>query len=69
MSEEWSKYKRILDREDEEFRRAMEEEVSTVFSSKFSNEYRILAGRDIIAQSQIDLLIFKQCIALFPCSL
>ena len=31
-----------------ELRRAMEEEVSTLFSSKFSNEYRILAGVDII---------------------
>ena len=30
MLEAWSKYKRILDREDKEFRRAMEEEVSTL---------------------------------------
>ena len=37
----------------------MEEEVST-----FSNKYRILVGVDIIAQSQIDLPIFKQCLAL-----
>ena len=66
MSEEWSKYKRILDRENEEFRRAMKEEVSTLFSSKFSNEYRILAGVDIITQSHIDHPIFKQCLALFP---
>ena len=36
MSEEWSKYKKILDREDEEFRKAMEEEVSTLLSSKFA---------------------------------
>ena len=28
MSEEWSKYKKILDQEDEEFKRAMETEVS-----------------------------------------
>ena len=66
MSEEWSKCKRILDREDEEFRMAMEGEVSTLLSSKFSNKYRILAGVDIITQSQIDLLIFKQCLALLP---
>ena len=66
MSEEWSKYKRILDREDKEFRRAMEEEVSTLFSSKCSNKYRILAGIDIVTQSQIDLPIFKQCLDLFP---
>ena len=56
----------VLDREDEEFRRAMEEEVSTLLSSKFSNKYRILAGVDIITQNQIDLPIFKQCLALFP---
>ena len=45
---------------------AMEEEVSTLFSSKFSNEYRILAGVDIITQHQIDLSIFKLCLALLP---
>ena len=66
MSEEWGKYKRILEREDEEFGRAMEEEVSTLFSSKFSNEYIILAGVDIITQCQVDFPIFKQCLALFP---
>ena len=66
MSEEWRKYKKILDREDEEFKRAMEEEVSTLLPSKFSNKHRILAGVDIIAQSQRDLPIFKQCfLALF----
>ena len=66
MSEEWSKYKRILDREDKEFRRAMEEEVSTLLSSKFSNKDKILTGVDIIAQNQINLPIFKQCLALSP---
>ena len=66
MSKEWGKYKRILDREDKEYRRAMEEEVSTFISSKFRNKYRILAGVDIIAQSQIDLPIFKQCLTLMP---
>ena len=44
----------------------MEEEVTTLFSSKFSNEYRILAGVDIITQHPVDLPIFKQCLALFP---
>ena len=66
MSEEWSKYKRILDSEEEEFRRAMEEEVSTLLSSKFSNKYENLAGVDINTKSQIDLPILKQCLALFP---
>ena len=66
MSDKCNKYKRILDREDEQFKRAMKEEVSTLLSSKFSNKQRISAGVDIIAQSQIDLPIFKQCLALFP---
>ena len=66
MSEEWIKYKKILDREDKQFKRVMEEEVSTLLSSKFSNKHRILAGVDIITQSPIDLAIFKQCLALFP---
>ena len=65
MSKEWGKYKRILDREDEEFRKAMEEEVSTLFSSKFSNKYWIFAGVDIITQSQINPPIFKEFLALF----
>ena len=59
MSDEWDKYKRILDREDEEFRRTMEKEVSTLLSLKFSSKYRILAGVDIIAHSQLDLPIFR----------
>ena len=65
-SEQWCKYKRILDREDEEFKRAMEEEVSTLLSSKFSNKNRILVRVDIITHSQLDLPIFKQCLALVP---
>ena len=44
MADEWNKYVAILERKDKEFRRVMEEEVSTLFSSKFSNEYRVLAG-------------------------
>ena len=49
MADDWSKYAVILEREDKEFRRAMEEEVSTLFSFEFSNKYTILAGVDIIA--------------------
>ena len=66
MSDEWSKYKGILDREDEEFRRAMEKELSSLLFPNFSNKYKILAGVDIITQSQLDLGIFKQNLALFP---
>ena len=64
MSEEWSKYAKILEREDNEFRRVMETEVSTLCSSGFSSKYRILAGVDIIAQHEIVLSMFKQCLAL-----
>ena len=64
MVDEWNKYAANLEREDKEFRRVMEEEVSILFSSKFSNEYRMLAWMDIITQHQINLLIFKQCLAL-----
>ena len=64
MSDKWSKYKRILDREDEEFSKAMEEKVSTLLFSKFSYNHIILAGVDIITQSQLDFEIFKHCIAL-----
>ena len=59
MSDEGNKYKRILDMEDEEFRRAMKEEVSTLLFSKFSSKYRSLAGVGIITQNPIDLVIFK----------
>ena len=59
MSDKWDKYKKILDREDEEFKRAMEVEVSTSLFPKFSSKYRILAGVDIIAQYPIDFTIFK----------
>ena len=64
MTDEWNKHVVILEREDKEFRRVMEEEVSTLFSSKLSSKYRILAGVDIITQHEIDLLIFRQCLAL-----
>ena len=66
ISEEWSKYMKNLDREDKEFRKAIEEEVTMLLYSTFSNKYRILAGIDTITQNQIDLPIFKQCLALFP---
>ena len=59
MPDVWSRYKKILDREDEEFRRAVEAEVSTSFPSKFSNKHRILPGVDIITQNPIDFVIFK----------
>ena len=63
MAEDWNKLAVILESEDKEFRRAMEAEVSTVFS-RFSSKYRILAGVDIISQHEMDLSIFKQCLAL-----
>ena len=59
MSDERSKYKKILDRKDEEFKRAMEAEVNTPLLSNFSSKCRILVGVDIIAQSQLDFAIFK----------
>ena len=56
----------ILEREYREFRRAMQEEVSTLFSFQFSSKYRILAGVDIIDQHEMDFFssIFKQCLPL-----
>ena len=69
MSDEWSRYKKILDREDEEFKSAMEAEVSTSLFSKFSSKYRILVGIDIVTQNPIDFETFKQCLAPFPCLL
>ena len=59
ISDEWSKYKKILDRKDDEFKRAMEAEVSTSLFSKFSSKHRILAGVGIIAQNPIHFAIFK----------
>ena len=55
-------YKKIPDREEEEFSRAMEVEVSTPLLPK----YRILAGVDIITQSQLDLEIFQAVLSSFP---
>ena len=59
MSDEWSKCKKILDREDEELKRAMEAEVSTLLFSIFSSECRILAEVDIIAKYSMDFAILK----------
>ena len=56
---EWSRYKQILYREDEELKRAMEKEVSTLLSSKLCKKYIILSGVDIITQSLLDLPIFN----------
>ena len=38
MSKEWNKYAKILESKDREFRRAMQEEVSTLFSFEFSSK-------------------------------
>ena len=46
------KYRKILEREDEEFKKAMEAEVSTLLFPKFSSQCRILVGIDIIAHFQ-----------------
>ena len=69
MSDEWSRYKKFLDREDEDFERVMEVEVSTSLFSKFSSKYKIVAGINIIAQNPIDFATFKQCLAPLPCRL
>ena len=64
MSEEWSKHAKILGREDEEFKKAMQEEVRAASSFKSAANSRVLARVDIITQHVIDLSIFKQCLAL-----
>ena len=48
MSDEWDKYKQILEIKDEEFKKAMEMEVSTSSFPRFSSKCRILVGIDII---------------------
>ena len=57
MSEEWSKYAKILEREDKEFKRVMQEEVSITsvlfhFPSNLKANERALAGVGIIAQCE-----------------
>ena len=59
MSDEWGKYKKILEREDEEFKKAMEAEVSTSLCPRFSSKCIILAGIYIIAQLLMNFAIFK----------
>ena len=39
-SDEWAKYKIILEEEDEEFQKAMEAEVSTLFCPRFIRKCR-----------------------------
>ena len=44
MADEFKKYKQILEREDQEFRRAIEAEVNTLLFPRFSCKCRILVG-------------------------
>ena len=60
MSEEWCKFVQILEKEDWEFRRAMQEEVSIVsilLNLVVNNQ--LLAGAGIITQHKKELLNFK----------
>ena len=64
MSEEWSKYAKILEREDKEFKRAMQEEVSVTsvlfyFSLNLIVNDRALAWAGIITKCEKDLSSFK----------
>ena len=59
MSDEWANYKKILEKEDEEFKMAMEAEVSILLCPRFSSKYRILVGIDIIAHLSMYFAIFK----------
>ena len=62
MSEEWHKYGQTLEREDQEFRRAMQEEVSIIsilLNLVLNNG--ILAGAGIITQHKKEFLNFNQC--------
>ena len=62
MSEEWHKYAQILEREDQEFRRAMQEEVSiiSILLNLVVNN-GILAGAGIVTQHKKELSNIKQC--------
>ena len=57
MSIQWAKYRKILEREDEEFMKAMEAEVSTLLFPRFGSQCRILAGIDIITQLSMNFAI------------
>ena len=59
MVDELEKYRQILEREDEEFRRAMEAEVSTLSFPGFSSKCRVLAGVDIITHSSMNFAVFR----------
>ena len=69
MSEEWSKYAKILEKEDKEFKRVMQEEVSITsvlfyFPVNLTANNRPLARAGIITQCEIDLSNFRQCLGL-----
>ena len=59
MADELEKYRQILEREYEEFRRAMEAEVSTLLFPRFNSKGRILVGMDIITYSSMNFAVFK----------
>ena len=60
MSEEWHKYAQILERKDQEFRRAMQEEVSIVsILLNLVVNNRILARSAITAQHKKEFLNFN----------
>ena len=59
MADKWEKYMHILEREDKEFKEAMEVEVSTSSCPRFSSKCRILVGIDIITHSSMNFEIFK----------
>ena len=59
MTDEWSKYKRILDREDEEFKKAMEAKVCISMFSEFSSKYRISAGARYYSPESIKFCNFQ----------
>ena len=52
MSDEWAKYRKILEREDEEFKKTMEAEVSILLCPRFNSKCRVLVGIDIITHFQ-----------------
>ena len=59
MADELERYRQILERKDEEFRRTMEAELSTLSFPRFNSKCRILAGMDIIAHSSMNFAVFK----------
>ena len=64
MSEEWSNYAKILEREDKEFKRPMWEEVSITlvlfyFSLNLTANNRALAAVGIFTQHEKDLSTFQ----------